>query len=106
MFSFRKSGGKKPPAPLCDREEIKKALETVSKGDSFSYERRYSEEQHQCTVRSISDFEVAVELEHGERRVLNMKYGTVSRPDETTNYGLVKLWPSESLQKVLNQMLD
>jgi hypothetical protein len=106
MFSFRRKNGKGSPAPLTDRGEIKKALETVSKGDSFSYERRYSDEKYECTVRTVSDFEVTVKLDTGEQRVLDMKYGFVSQPGETTNYGIVKLWPSESLQRVLAQMLD
>lgn len=106
MFSFRRKNGQNPPAPLTDRSEIKKALETVSKGDAFSYERRYSDTKYECTVQTVSDFEVTVKLDTGERRLLDMKYGFVSRPGETSNYGIVKLWPSESLQRVLSQMLD
>ena len=102
MFGLFSGGGN--DGPLTDRGDIIKVLQMVSNGDTIEFQPKFGE-RRKMHVRSATGQRIEVGSFNGNTsRLINTDTGMLLDPTDETEYGIEKLWPTDSMRQMLSQM--
>lgn len=100
IFSEDKSG------PVTDREEVIKILQMLSKGDELEFKPKFCARKR-LTVQDTSGRKIKLSGSDGSTtRYIDTQTGMLTVSDEGLEFGIEKIWPSDSMREMLGQMVE